>query len=353
MMDLDDDFSSISLTFVQWLKSSGAVISDKISLADLRQNDAGRGVGIFFLYTIHPCRTSANNRAVATTDVEADESLFSIPRNLILSVQSSEFASQYPDAFARVAGEPWLELILVMLYEHGKGDGSSWKAYFDVLPPAGTFDTLMYWDEAELQELEASAVVHKVGRAKADKTFRERIWPIVQAQPTVFGCGNSVQEEDVLQVAHRMGSLIMAYAFDIESEREREIDEEGYVSDEEDADLPKGMVPLADMLNANADRDNARLFYEPDALVMKAVKPISRGEEIFNDYGPLPRSDLLRRYGYITDDYALYDVVELSSDLILERAKAVLKLDDQELERRVSLKSITEALSLIVSAFPP
>lgn len=53
---------------------------------------------------------------------------------------------------------------------------------------------------------------------------------------------------------------------------------------------------------------------------MKATKPISQGEQIFNDYGPLPRSDLLRMYGYLTDNYAQYDVVEISYDLLVEVA---------------------------------
>ena len=44
---------------------------------------------------------------------------------------------------------------------------------------------------------------------------------------------------------------------------------------------------------------------------MKSTKPIAAGEEIFNDYGELPRGDLLRRYGYVTDNYAKYDVVEI------------------------------------------
>ena len=70
---------------------------------------------------------------------------------------------------------------------------------------------------------------------------------------------------------------------------------------------------------------------------MKATKPIAAGEQIFNDYGPLPRSDLLRMYGYVTDNYAKYDVVEFSHDLILEVAgkkhdknnKAWLKREEQ------------------------
>jgi len=53
---------------------------------------------------------------------------------------------------------------------------------------------------------------------------------------------------------------------------------------------------------------------------MKAIKPIKEGDEIFNDYGQIPRSDLVRRYGYVTDNYAPYDVVELSLDTICQAA---------------------------------
>ena len=50
---------------------------------------------------------------------------------------------------------------------------------------------------------------------------------------------------------------------------------------------------------------------------MVALKPIMRGEEIFNDYGQLPRSDLLRRYGYLTNEYKQWDVVEIKAELIV------------------------------------
>ncbi len=51
---------------------------------------------------------------------------------------------------------------------------------------------------------------------------------------------------------------------------------------------------------------------------MRSLTPIKKGDEIFNDYGPLPRSDLLRRYGYVTDRYAAYDVVEIFTDLVID-----------------------------------
>src|SRR5690349_9980023 len=64
----------------------------------------------------------------------------------------------------------------------------------------------------------------------------------------------------------------------------------------------------------------ARLFQESDYLIMKSTRPIATAEQIFNDYGPLPRSDLLRMYGYVTENYLQYDVVEISHDLLLEVA---------------------------------
>jgi N-lysine methyltransferase SETD6 len=54
---------------------------------------------------------------------------------------------------------------------------------------------------------------------------------------------------------------------------------------------------------------------------MKSIKPIHTGDEILNDYGSLPRSDLLRMYGYITNNYAQYDVVEVSYELLVKVAK--------------------------------
>ena len=51
---------------------------------------------------------------------------------------------------------------------------------------------------------------------------------------------------------------------------------------------------------------------------MIVTKRIEKGEEIFNDYGPLPRSDLLRRYGYVSDEYQQWDVVEIDSQRLKE-----------------------------------
>ncbi|KAJ4988658.1 SET domain-containing protein [Stagonosporopsis vannaccii] len=313
------DFAGTSQAFLTWLQQSGAEINPKIRLEDLRHAQAGRGV-------------------VAAQDIAEHELLFRIPRAAILSVENSILSNEIPAATFETLG-PWLSLILIMLYEYLNGDASNWAAYFAVLPTE--FDTLMYWTEDELAELQASAVLGKIGKETANDMFLEQLIPVIKEFAPVFFAGDDrasqraeeMRDERNLALMHRMGSLIMAYAFDVEpSVLNKDVDEEGYASEDEDEALPKGMVPLADMLNADADRNNARLFYEASSLDMKALKSIRAGDEIFNDYGSLPRSDLLRRYGYITDNYAQYDVAEVSMDLVIDLATSAGIYSDSRIE---------------------
>lgn len=309
----EDDFNELSVAFLDWLRENGAVLSSKIELADLRHRNAGRGV-------------------LATDDIEEGEKLFSIPNKLILTVENSDLDPN----FKKQLDDPWLSLILAMLFEFRQrhdGSRSRWAPYLDILPYK--FDTLMYWSEEELEYLRGSAIVDKIGKASADRMFTEQLLPIVKQEKQVW-FESEHSDEEMLQAFHRMGSTIMAYAFDLEDTNEVNANEDGW---EEDSDaginLRKGMIPLADMLNADADLNNARLFYEDDKVVMKAIKSIKKGEEIFNDYGPLPRADLLRRYGYITDNYAKYDVVEVSLELVKTAAKEQDQIDEKNIESRL------------------
>lgn len=61
---------------------------------------------------------------------------------------------------------------------------------------------------------------------------------------------------------------------------------------------------------------------------MRTTTTIPAGAELFNDYGALPRSDLLRRYGYITPNYARHDVAEVSSGLLTTVAGRALEPED-------------------------
>ena len=95
-----DNFISRSQSFLHWLKQHGTTVSPKIELADLRSRNAGRGV-------------------VATADIAEDEELFNIPRTSILTAENSSIPTEL-----QVPNDPWLSLIVAMIYEYQQGNGS-------------------------------------------------------------------------------------------------------------------------------------------------------------------------------------------------------------------------------------
>jgi len=73
---------------------------------------------------------------------------------------------------------------------------------------------------------------------------------------------------------------------------------------------------------------------------MKALAAIAKGDEIFNDYGPLPRSELLRNYGYITSGYTQYDVVDIPMKLFLEKGRELFGFSGDYIEEQVRHSAI-------------
>lgn len=206
---------------------------------------------------------STDSFIVATKDIPAETTLFTIPRRSIINVETSELPKKIPQVFTGNDGddedmenEPldsWGSLILVMIYEFLQGAASPWKPYFDVLPEK--FDTPMFWESSDLEHLKGSAVLSKIGKDEADEMFRSRILSVIAANPAVFYPEGSspLGEVELLQLAHRMGSIIMAYAFDLDNEEEPEQEEGDEWIEDRDGKTMLGMVPMADILNADAE----------------------------------------------------------------------------------------------------
>ncbi|KAI5918865.1 SET domain-containing protein [Camillea tinctor] len=338
----DPAFDAKSASFLNWFKSwPGATFHPDIRITDLRGRSAGRGI-------------------VTTADIPEDTVLFTIPRSAIISTETSDLVKKIPQLFAttgledddneadedgsETSGPPdnWVSLILVMIYEYLQGDKSRWKPYFDVLP--SEFETLMWWSDQELDQLQASSIVSRIGREEADGIFRTKVLPVVEENASVFypeGTSQRLSEDQLLQLAHRMGSTIMAYAFDLENEDDEEMEtenEDEWMEDREGKTL-MGMVPMADILNADAEF-NAHVNHGEESLTVTSLRPIPAGQEILNYYGPLGNGELLRRYGYVTDRHSRYDVVELSWTLILSVLKESLKLDENVWGKAVSLEAL-------------
>ncbi|GAP91377.1 putative set domain protein [Rosellinia necatrix] len=324
----DPAFMERSAKFLDWFKAwPGASFHGDIEIQDLRNIGRGRGI-------------------VARVDIPEDTVLFTIPRAAIINLQTSDLAKRIPDVFAtavpddtdgeaddedgEASGPPdnWVSLILVMIYEYLQGERSRWQRYFDVLPTE--FNTLMWWSDKDIDWLQASSIVAKIGKDNADSMFRARILPVIEKNPDVFYPEGSrkLSEDELMSLAHRIGSTIMAYAFDLENDDDEEEQDEGeeWIEDREGKIL-MGMVPMADILNADAEF-NAHVNHEENSLTVTAIRPIAAGQEILNYYGPLGNGELLRRYGYTSVHHARYDVVELSWDLVTSALRQTLAIDD-------------------------
>ena len=130
----------------------------------------------------------------------------------------------------------------------------------------------MYWSDFDLSWLQASAVVKKIGKASAEELWRTTIIPLMLEYYDLFSVAGEDLEaktKELIRLAHFAGSLIMAYAFDIDRDDDRNADDHsGDEFEEDDEDEPlKGMVPFADMLNADADRNNVSFHWNSFATL--------------------------------------------------------------------------------------
>lgn len=265
---IDEDFNQKTASFLKWFKLlQGATTNPKIEIADLRNRNAGRGIGM--LHTTKSLRIIRLKLSpVALSNIEHGEELFSIRHSDILAVWNSALCQQIPTEIETM--DKWMSLILTMIYEDGQEEKSKWWQYLKILPEK--FDTLMYWSPIELAELQASPVIAKIGKDDADSAFSQYLLPVVRNHAGLFGKYASAfegpnAEESLLAIAHRMGTLIMAYAFDLESKAE----EESYDDSDDDnndslRDLNKAMVPFADIFNADGELMNVNNLHLVQSL---------------------------------------------------------------------------------------
>lgn len=184
---------------------------------------------------------------------QPDTVLFSIPRSILLTTSTSALPSLLPaEEWAELGG--WTPLILSMMYEYLRT--STWKPYFSLLPTQ--FDSLMFWSDEELAELEGSTVLGKIGRDEADEIFAETVKPLVEKHAAIFGDAKDYSAE----LFHRMGSLVLSRSFHVDSKPESEDDEDEDSDEEEEEEREDvadvAMVPFADILNAKSGADNVR-----------------------------------------------------------------------------------------------
>lgn len=283
-----DGYGQATEQFSAWLSEvAGVRMSPKIAISDLRNFNQGRCV-------------------VAREAIEGQEVLFEIPRSAILNVGTSRLTEKYPGIRGRLLEEigHWEGLVLCMLYEMKVLNiQSRWWAYFQVLPRPDEVNSLMFWNDEQLEGLKPSLIVERVGVAEAKQMYERVLQYVEESGVEELG---SVSWSDFVYVA----SVIMSYSFDVELV-DADPNEEQELSTVKNDGYMKSMIPLADTLNANTSKCNANLVYDIESLKMCATKPIGMGEQVYNIYGDHPNSELLRRYGYVEWEGSKYDFGEV------------------------------------------
>lgn len=190
---------------------------------------------------------------------------------------------------------------------------SHWRTYLDILPH--TLNTPVFWTDSQLGLLKGSSILTRIGAKQIEKDYKKVIVPLLTRAElyTVSEAEIPAIRDKYFSFAQyrRFGSLIMAYSFTYD---------DGSIA----------MVPMADMLNHRTGYNNARLYFdqEDDTLAspekqqertegehtpkkakksentflhMRTRRNINAEEELYNTYGTLPDSELLRKYGYVEE----------------------------------------------------
>jgi len=294
-------FDEKTQAYADFLKQKNIFLSPKVAITDFRAEGQGRGLR-------------------AEEDISKGETLFTVPTSSILRAETDGEIAQLT---AKHELDSWSALIVRMMAAQ---TSSEWKPYFDVLPTE--FNTPMFWDAGEAEKLlRGSEVLAKIGRESADELY-DQLASTVLKEPALAELPENARSRDAF---HRMGSLIMSYAFDVPAQHTKgdnssnnDEEEEEEEDEESQEDEGKAMVPLADALNSHSRLQNAELTTPEntdDNFEMVASRDIKKGEQIYVLYGDQPSGDMLRRYGFVETGGTNYEVVEISRSLITEVAQ--------------------------------
>eukprot|EP01117_Protostelium_nocturnum_P011718 TRINITY_DN4267_c0_g1_i3.p1 TRINITY_DN4267_c0_g1~~TRINITY_DN4267_c0_g1_i3.p1 ORF type:complete len:318 (+),score=86.93 TRINITY_DN4267_c0_g1_i3:442-1395(+) len=165
----------------------------------------------------------------------------------------------------------------LFLIQQTELESSKWKPYIDALPTQ--FDTTIYWNEEELQELDGSLI----------KEFTED-----KKESVKNNYADLLKVVQKIKEATKITLDEYKWAVSVIWSRTFSVTIEGH--------SVGALIPIADMFN-NEDPDQIKIkeVGEGDGMKMVADKLIKRGEQIFVPYGNTgskPNGQLLMDYGF-------------------------------------------------------
>ncbi|XP_035520501.1 LOW QUALITY PROTEIN: N-lysine methyltransferase setd6 [Morone saxatilis] len=241
--------------------------------------------------------TVAEYGMLAKDNIEEGEVLFTIPRSALLHQGTTKVSALLEKERASLESPSgWVPLLLALLYEYTSSQ-SHWKPYLSLWTDFKALDHPMFWSKEERDRLLMGTGIPEAvdtDLANIQREYTDVVLPFITKHPDLWN-----PDTHTLELYKQLVAFVMAYSF--QEPQEEEDDEEEEEEEEEKAANPPMMVPMADMLN-HVSNHNANLEFTPDSLKMVCVRPIHKGEEVFNTYGQMANWQLLHMYGF-TEPY--------------------------------------------------
>ncbi|KAM9991559.1 hypothetical protein ACTFIZ_004961 [Dictyostelium cf. discoideum] len=236
---------------------------------------------------------------VAKQSIKKNEKLISVPKLIIMSNMggfSHHLPNEIYEASISIGISPTnLQAIFLMYCK--LNDKSFWYPYVSVLPKE--FTTSIYFTEEELDELQSSklkefTIIRKDG---IERHYNSTFTRLSNRGIIEFSTQTLQQKGYTLELFTWALSCVWSRAFSL-------------------SDSDGGMVPLADMFNAEEiSKSKVQPKVTDSTLDYYASDDIEMGEQIFTPYGvykPLSSSQMLMDYGFVFDHGTPSDNVAIS-----------------------------------------
>lgn len=196
--------------------------------------------------------------------------------------------------------------VLRLLHELGKAGQSSFEPYLRILPRDHRIP--LEWNEQELALLKATSAEPLVAASSLGRQFAV-YQDLVRKHPALWD--PSVRSESVFAKAV---NWVRSRGFTVHGE--------------------PYLIPCADMFNHDPARQGVAFgedAVDSEIFVMRTVRPIAKGDEVFSSFGRISNAQLVNSYGFVLKGNP-YDAVQLPASIVLEAChEAFVKLEGPSL----------------------
>eukprot|EP00397_Hematodinium_sp_SG-2012_P008981 GEMP01009053.1.p1 GENE.GEMP01009053.1~~GEMP01009053.1.p1 ORF type:complete len:440 (+),score=119.75 GEMP01009053.1:237-1556(+) len=223
--------------------------------------------GAIVEFTIEHIPGTIRSGAVAKRDFLEGDVVLKMSASQVVGV--SGIPPSIRDASARC--DPHVQLALAILAAKLQKRSNLWPDWLGLLPR--TYSNLLWFTERQKDLLRQSLFGYLVDNWESDlecmRGASEKLWP-------------EVEEND--EDRRWAFSVVKTRGFSFEGTREETV-----------------LVPLADFLNHNME---ANVIAHPDATTLSfiAKQNVSKGDELFIEYGRASNLEFMARYGFRTDE---------------------------------------------------